>query len=35
MKMYMASCTDTQASTDEMRAINENMSAAIDFYKLS
>lgn len=27
-------CTDTQASTQEMRAINENMTMAIDFFKL-
>ena len=29
------SCTDTQNSTAEMRDINEDMSAAIDFFKLS
>ena len=28
-------CTDTQSSTAEMRNINEDMSAAIDFFKLS
>ena len=28
-------CTDTQSSTAKMRGINEDMSAAIDFFKLS
>ena len=28
-------CTDTQSSTAKMRDINEDMSAAIDFFKLS
>ncbi len=28
-------CVDTQSSTAEMRSINEDMSAAIDFFKLS
>ncbi|MCR4787498.1 MAG: methyl-accepting chemotaxis protein [Lachnospiraceae bacterium] len=28
-------CTDTQSSTTEMRNINEDMSAAIDFFKIS
>ncbi len=28
-------CTDTQSSTAEMRNINEDMSAAIDFFKIS
>jgi len=27
-------CTDTQASTQEMRAINENMAASIEFFKM-
>ena len=27
-------CTDTQASTEEMRAVNEHMIEAVDFFKL-
>ena len=33
-QMVTGACTDTQASTQEMRAINENMSHAIDFFEL-
>ncbi len=29
-----AACTDTQSSTEEMGAINENMVAAVEFFKL-
>lgn len=31
----MEACTDTQSSTEEMRAINEGVTNAIDFFKLS
>lgn len=33
-QVVTGACTDTQASTQEMRAINENMSEAIAFFRL-
>ncbi len=34
-QMVTDGCTDTQASTEEMRAVNEHMLTAVDFFKLS
>ncbi len=33
-QIVMTACSDTQASTQEMRSVNDNMAEAIDFYKL-